>query len=360
MLKTAPAVFAVGKQYQIMVQSTVQSMLWIKIGDEYYYDDSNGILRSSLEIHRISVPMETLDKEQEYTVFEEEIAERKAYFTETKGVSSSTWKFSPVLPGEVHAYHIADAHNMTEEPIRAAKVYGDIDFLILNGDVPNDSGELSNFDVIYTIVSEITQGRIPVVYARGNHDLRGIYAEKISDYTPNENGNVYYSFRLGSIWGLVLDCGEDKPDDHPEYGHTVCCHAFRKKQTQYIKNIINNAESEYAASDVAYRLIVVHNPFHLKNPPPFDVDQDIYEEWSVLLKEYVKPDLMICGHKHRLEVLTPEKNEQVSWNTVIASTLSKEYFAGTGIFLDEKRIEFTFTDSESKVLSREVLEKREN
>lgn len=37
------------------------------------------------------------------------------------------------------AYHIADAHCLTDEPVRAAKAYGDIDFLILNGDIGEDS-----------------------------------------------------------------------------------------------------------------------------------------------------------------------------------------------------------------------------
>ena len=148
---------------------------------------------------------------------------------------------------DVKAYHIADAHNHVEEPVAAAenfiKKYGPIDFLILNGDIPDHSGRIENFINIYEIVSELTHGNIPTVFSRGNHDTRGIFAEKIVDHTPCQDGHSYYSFRLGNIWGLVLDCGEDKVDSHPEYGNTVCCHAFRKQETRFIRKIIENAFS---------------------------------------------------------------------------------------------------------------------
>ena len=122
-----------------------------------------------------------------------------------------------------------------------AKAYGKIDFLILNGDLPNHSGDISNFTTIHRIASEITGGEIPVVFSRGNHDMRGIYAENIAEHTPTDHGNSYYTFRLGGVWGLVLDCAEDKNDDHPEYGNCNCCHAFRREQTKFIESVIKNA-----------------------------------------------------------------------------------------------------------------------
>ena len=41
-----------------------------------------------------------------------------------------------------------------------------------------------------------------------------------------ERSNKDSTFRLGNLWGILLDCGEDKNDDRPEYGGTICCHAF--------------------------------------------------------------------------------------------------------------------------------------
>lgn len=122
----------------------------------------------------------------------------------------------------------------------AGKAFGAIDFLILNGDIIDHSGSVENFDEIYEIIEELTGGSIPVVFSRGNHDLRGVCAEKLAEYTPVDNGNSYYTFTLGSIWGILLDCGEDKIDAHPEYGNTVCCHAFREEETEYLKQVIEN------------------------------------------------------------------------------------------------------------------------
>ena len=61
MLKTSPAVFAVGNNYQIMVEVTKESLFSVKIGEDEYFDESNGIMNSLADIHRVSVPMEKLD-----------------------------------------------------------------------------------------------------------------------------------------------------------------------------------------------------------------------------------------------------------------------------------------------------------
>ena len=53
------------------------------------------------------------------------------------------YNFRPVSDtGCVRAYHISDAHNWAEGPIKAAETFGDIDFLILNGDIPEHNGSV--------------------------------------------------------------------------------------------------------------------------------------------------------------------------------------------------------------------------
>ena len=70
MLKTKPCVFAIGDRYEITVTVTEQSVMWVKVGDKLYYDEANGIMRSSKPVHKISVPMSELDAAGEYTVYE--------------------------------------------------------------------------------------------------------------------------------------------------------------------------------------------------------------------------------------------------------------------------------------------------
>ena len=56
-------------------------------------------------------------------------------------------------------------------------------------------------------------------------------------FTPTDAGRSYYEFRAGPVWGLSLDTGEDKVDGCPEYGHTVCCEAFREEEEAWLRGI---------------------------------------------------------------------------------------------------------------------------
>ena len=299
---TTPIIYAVGENYQIIVPVAKETLMWVEIGGRCFYDDVNGILRSNCTTHRMIVPQDALDCAKKYKICYRIVNERKPYFSDVSDVFEYCSAFCPVKDEGARFYHIADAHNRVDAPVAAAKSFGDIDFLILNGDLPDHSGDIKNFTTIHRIAAEITGGEKPVVFSRGNHDLRGIYAENIADHTPTDNGRSYYTFRLGSIWGLVLDCGEDKADDNVEYGHTICCEDFRKRQTEYIKEIISNADREYASAGVKTRLVVSHVPFSERNRAPFDIEEETYTEWCRLLREYVKPDAMICGHVHHAYV----------------------------------------------------------
>lgn len=354
--KMTPAVFAVGQDYEILLPVEEPSLFWVRVGEETYYDASNGVMNTLSKIHRVTVPMEALDRAGEYTVCIKPVIERKPYFTETGKAVERTFPFHPVPDNNIRAYHISDAHNLTAEPIRAARAFGKIDFLILNGDVIDHSGDPGKFANIYEICAELTDGSIPVVFSRGNHDMRGNFAEKFAEYTPNRDENTYYSFRLGSIWGVVLDCGEDKADSHPEYGFTVACHPFRVRQTAFLKSLIANASGEYEGEGVKTRLVISHTPFTQKNEGPFDIEEDIYREWCRLLGEHIKPDLMICGHTHEAEVRHPG-NEKDAYGQpcplVVASGYDgKTYWTGCGFTFGDGRAEAALTDSEGKKLKK--------
>ncbi|MBO5745936.1 MAG: metallophosphoesterase [Clostridia bacterium] len=360
MLKTNPAVFAVENDYQIMVEVEKPSVFRVKVGDRYYYDESNGIMRSQNNLHRCIVPQKALNEAKEYTVCVRPLIERKPYFTTTEPEQEFTYNFRPVPEKEPKAYHISDAHNRIETPIKAAKIFGDIDFLILNGDVIDHSGNPEKFKNIYEICSGITNGECPIVFSRGNHDMRGNFAEKFAEYTPNFHGNTYYTFRLGSIWGILLDCGEDKDDFGPEYGFTVYCKDFRRRQTEVLKQLIENADSTYNAEGVKTRVVVSHNPFSQKLEPPFDIEGDVYTEWCELLKEHVKPHVMICGHIHDLEVRKPGCDKDhygQPCDVVIGATCGENYFAGCGYVFGENEITVQFTDSNGEILETQKIAK---
>lgn len=305
LLKTVPAVFAVGKTYQIMVPVKKDCIMWVRIGDEMFADSCQGIMRSHVPVHRICVPMEKLDKARGYTVIYKEIIERKPYMTETKEAVEQVFAFRPITARQsvIRIYHVSDAHSKVEPVVNAASYFGEkLDLLVMNGDMPNHSGKTEYFDNIYRIAGSVTKGEIPIVFARGNHDCRGFYAESMGEYIPMENQRTYYTFRLGPIWGMVLDCGEDKTDSHEEYGSTVWFHEYRKEETAFLKEVVRRSDMEYEENGICYRVIIVHNPFTRVMEPPFNIEREIYSEWAKLLREQIKPDVMLCGHTHETRV----------------------------------------------------------
>lgn len=359
MLKTAPAVFAVGRDYQIMVEVKRSSLFWVRVGKENYYDAAGGVMRSLSNFHRVTVPMEALDAAGEYTVCVRPVYRRRPYHPKTGKTEEKTFPFHPVPRENVRLYHIADTHNRVEEPIRAAKAFGKIDLLVLNGDVIDHSGSLRKFRNFYQISGALTGGSVPVVFSRGNHDMRGKFAERFSEFTPCWNGNSYYSFRLGQIWGVVLDCGEDKRDDHPEYGGTAACHPFRLRQTTFLKDLIQNAGEEYEAPGVETRLVICHVPFTQKDEPPFDIEEPVYREWTRLLREEIRPDLMLCGHTHEAEIRSPGSPKDTYGQpcpVVIGAAFDgRKYWTGCGLILRKDSAEAVLTDSDGNVLWSDTI-----
>lgn len=363
-----PTVYAVGSDYVIIVPVNEPCLMWVGVGNEEYYDDSNGILRSSRLTHKMTVPMEQLDRERRYTVRWRRMIERKPYRSVVGEIEEYESAFRPIAPQseKINIYHIADAHNRVEAPVSAGKYFERIgeplDLLILNGDIPNHSGDIAYFEAIHKIAAGITGGEIPVVFSRGNHDTRGVCAELIADYTPTtESGLSYYTFRLGSVWGVVLDCAEDKPDDNEEYGHTICCADFRRRETRWLESLCGADEPEYSDGEIKYKLVVVHNPFTEKRKPPFDIEEETFSHWAELLRDKVKPHLMICGHIHRCYVSYPGGDRDAFGQPcpiITASRVEKGndgLFVGGAITLDGNSAEVRFTDADGNVIGEETV-----
>ncbi len=352
--KTAPAVFAVEDSYQIMVPVTCETLMWVQVGGQRFFDHANGVLRSATGVHRMTVPRQLLDDACEYTLCWRVVRQRKPYFTESDEEQQAVYTFQPVPHGGARAFLIGDAHNDTLATVAAARQfeakYGPMDFLFLAGDVPNDGGSLENLYPIYEIAGQITGGHKPVVYAKGNHDLRGVYAEKMEEYCPSVHGRSYFTWQVGDIWGISLDCGEDKPDTHPEYAHTICCHQFRLEETAYLQQVIR--DGAHLQADVRHRVVLSHDPFSVKYEPPFNIEEELYRRLCALLKQHIAPQLMVCGHIHGLAVLEPgcpADHLGQPCRVVIGTDPSHDaqgrpHYIGTGFFFTNDGISFVFID----------------
>ena len=352
-------VFVAGENYDIIWNTSKPGLAWVKCGDKTYYDHANGNIKSEETVHRVTVPMKVLDEAKEYTIFFRESIDRKAYFPVTGDECTKTYSFRPVTAKEQYKfYSIADTHNEYEAPINAASPYiGDIDFLLLCGDIPNDC---ENFDhglrTIFRISGAVAKGEIPVVSARGNHDTRGHIAPTYHRYSPLVNGEVYFTFAIGDIYGIILDCGEDKPDDHPEYGFVNCFEPYREGVTAFLQEVADKEEYK----NYKHVLVLCHERVNAHNHCHFIGE---YEKWVKAINK-ISPDAMICGHEHFCKIFPKgqkhfETDTVIDFTTIVAGQVrgnkrttnaSLPYGYTGGLFtLDSTKLSVSFTNDKHEV-----------
>lgn len=358
MFSTTPVVYAVGDEYQIIFYVRRQAYAKIRIGGREFDDCVCGVMRSAKGMRKISVPRTLLEGCGEYTLVIQNILTRAAYGTKIIKTTEKKHIFRPVIIGEtVRAFMTGDSHGDIESAVKSAETFGKFDFLIVNGDIPNKCDKVCNYETAHNIAAKLTGGRIPVVFAKGNHENRGAAAELMFDYIPLKNGKTYYTFRLGSIWGLVLDCGEDKEDNHPEYGSSVRFHAFRQEQTEFIRKVIADAENEYNAPGVEHRIVVSHIPFIRDMNKLFTIEEETYSEWAKLLFE-IKPETIFSAHMHTYEIMRDGAKHArfpAPCPTVVGTERRDDYLGGAGITFEKDGITVQFTTSKGETVLSEKI-----
>ena len=297
-----PTVYLFDDTYQIAVPVEQPVLLWLKVGERCYYNHFAGTLRSENAVHRFTVPQKALDEAGEYTLCWRTVVDRKPYFPESEPERQYTLPFRSI--GEnPKFFHASDVHGGVDLAIMAAKIMPDMDALLLNGDIVNFLDREEHCMRLLKLTGIVTQGKFPVIFARGNHDSRGRRAELLERIIPHREGRTYFTLRAGSFWALILDCGEDKPDSCPEYNGTVCFHLFREAEKEFFREVVN--AGEYNDPAIRHKAVIVHHPFCYKPEPPFDIEQELYADWCKQLREKIKPDIMISGHTHEPGLYLP-------------------------------------------------------
>lgn len=296
---STPVVYAVEDTYQIVFTTKAKGEAWITIDGVEYNDTYAGYRYTENTIHKVTVPMTTLDQAGEYTLHTRAMYLRGPYCSlqgETLS-KSHHWKGVDTSDG-LNYYVLADTHNTQKTPLAAAGYFGEyLDFLISAGDNVSwidREEDLLNF---HTLAGNITKGEIPVVYARGNHETKGVMAKDFHNYVGSKNGNYYYTFRLKNIWGIVLDIGEDHGDDFVEYSGIAKFDKYREEQTAFLDQVLYHPGWEFDAPGIDYRIGICHIPLTVKNQD--DYVADIKDAWVERLNQ-MKLTVMYSGHQHEL------------------------------------------------------------
>ena len=306
-----PVVYVVEDNYQIVFGTTSDALGWVEIDGKRYLDTYAGSEKSYTKVHKISIPMEALDSAKEYTIYTQRFHYRGPFGAIKDKVISKSYSFKPVDTTDgINYYALSDIHMEIDGAKEASDFNKDKELLVLAGDII--SMIETHDDAFYTgkVAFELTQGQIPVVYARGNHELKGKYSEVFYKYVGSKNENFYYNFKIGNIYGLVLDLGEDHDDDYWEYYGTADYTSYQNEQVEFLKSEIAN--NSYG--DFDYKMVVCHIPLMYINARGNHVE--IKKEFTKLLNE-INIDIMLSGHQHDLWVFEPNiltPHEELTYN----------------------------------------------
>lgn len=206
--------------------------------------------------------------------------------------------FSFILPEKDKEDFTALIFNDLHKKQRALKVLMDqvadidYDFVFYNGDCLDDPMTQDEaLDFISYSNQQVNAAEKPFFYLRGNHEIRGAFSvglNKIIDYV---GGQTFGAFNWGDTRFVMLDCGEDKPDDHWVYYGLNNFDKLRKDQKDFLEKERKNKDFVKASK----RVLIHHIPI-------YGLRKDSYSPctklWSDELNQS-KISLALNGHTHR-------------------------------------------------------------
>ncbi len=289
-----PVVYAVEDTYQIVFSTNHSATAWVEIDGEKYYDLFAGSMKSEDTVHKITVPQEKLDAAKSYSIHAEKMIYRGPFGGFKGKEISKSYNFRPVNTSDGLVYYtITDAHHARKGAVSAAQAVENLDFLIVLGDSVGMVEYEKDVQFSNVIAHSVTKGEIPVVYARGNHEIKGEYAEELHKYVGSKDEKFYYWFTLSNVFGITLDLGEDHNDGWWEYYGTDRFTLYHNEQTKFLEELVQAKPYE----NYSYTLVACHIPIQFVNNRKDHAE--VKTEWTELLNQ-IAPDLAVYGHQHDL------------------------------------------------------------
>ena len=320
-----PVVYAVEDTYQIVFSTNHPAVAWVEVDGENYYDLYAGSMKSKDTVHKITVPQEMLDEAKGYSIHAEKMIYRGPFGGFKGKEISESYDFRPVNSSDGLVYYtITDAHHARKGAVGAAQSVDNLDFLVVLGDSVGMTEYEKDAQFTNLLAHDVTGGEIPVVYARGNHEIKGAYGEELYKYVGSKNESFYYWFTLSDVFGITLDLGEDHDDGWWEYYGTDRFALYHDEQTRFLEELV--AAKPY--EDYNYTLVACHIPIQFVNSRKDHAEVKV--AWTELLNQ-IEPDLAVYGHQHDLypfledqETMYNEKGKLV-YNSQFKGEAGKTY-----------------------------------
>ncbi|MFC1661333.1 metallophosphoesterase [Gemmatimonadota bacterium] len=146
----------------------------------------------------------------------------------------------------------------------------------------------------------------PLIFVRGNHELRGPFARHLLDYVPTPEGRFYYARDAGPVHLMVLDTGEDKPDDTNVYAELNRTVPYRAEELAWFREHVNTTAR---VSEAPFRVILMHQP-------EWGWLADGSEAW-IETANAAGVDLVIAGHRHRFSHTPPGPGVEHAYHLLV-------------------------------------------
>lgn len=256
-------------------------------GTDYkVFDQTGGRLNTERKIHSIKVPYEHL-KGNAYTVGSTRVIDEFSYGSRLgKTVLSEEYTFTVNESENQSWLVISDWHTMLDKAYKAVANVGEYDAVVLLGDAT--PGVDFEDEVVKNIVQfggKLSEGTMPVIYVRGNHETRGAYANDLA--VALGMNEFYYTTDIGPYSFVVLDSGEDKDDSHSEYGGMTDYNTYRASMIEWLKTVevTNN------------KVVALSHSWQIS-----DVEKELsLAGWAEL--DRIGARMMLSGHNHKCRFL---------------------------------------------------------
>ena len=337
----------------IMWETTIPAYSWV----EYGTDKTNlkrvrliidGQAEFNESIHKIRLDNLTPGQTYYYRVCSQEILQYKAYSKKFGNIAQSdfytftmpeadTDSFTAIIFNDLH-----QRGNVFQALLKQVENV-DYDFVVFNGDCIDDPANHEQATRFVKLLTESVHGdRIPTFFMRGNHEIRNAYSIGLRKHLDYVGGKTYGAFNWGDTRIVMLDCGEDKTDDHKEYSGLNDFTQLRHEQVGFLQEEL--ASKAFKKADK--RILIHHIPL-------YGCDNLCKDLWEPLMKK-APFHVAINAHTHQF-AHHPKGSLGNNYPVIIGGGNSLKN--ATVMILEKKKgeLKIKILNTEGKILLQEIF-----
>ena len=297
----------------VMYQSRGSVHSWVEVGIDSMHTQRFRQLCGGQEVvhdqeHRVRLSGLQPGQTYYYRVCAQEITKNQSYH-KTFGHSIATPFYRFTLPADTiknfTAIILNDLHGVQTVINRVAACVDSIqpDLVFFNGDCLSEPADRDQaIRMVQSLVVPFHGEQRPLVFIRGNHEIRNAYSSGMTSLMEWSNDETYHAFSWGCTRFVVLDCGEDKPDSTWVYYGLNDFSGFRQDQVGFLQQEIRSR----AFRKADHRFLLHHIPLWFDNEAndPGGASEPCRTLWADLLTR-AGFDCAFNGHTHRQQYYAP-------------------------------------------------------